>query len=159
MPSIFFKTFHPSWCLLCTSCSRMYSHSLARSLTYSTARHCCLLARYRMLIYSGDTDACVPYWGTEEWTRELGYPVRRGWRQWHAQHLSRPGLQRAGCVISADTITTTLQLCPSSPEITSASRLTLNAKTTRITLKAHPINQPIDRLTHQHVCALYQLFG
>lgn len=58
-----------------------------------------------MLIYSGDTDACVPYWGTEEWTRELGYPVRRGWRQWHAQHLARPGLQRAGYAISYDTPT------------------------------------------------------
>ncbi len=25
-----------------------------------------LIAKYRMLIYSGDVDACVPYWGTEE---------------------------------------------------------------------------------------------
>ena len=25
-----------------------------------------LIQKYRVLIYSGDTDACVPYWGTEE---------------------------------------------------------------------------------------------
>jgi hypothetical protein len=25
-----------------------------------------LIKKYRMLIYSGDVDACIPYWGTEE---------------------------------------------------------------------------------------------
>ena len=25
-----------------------------------------LIAKYRILIYSGDVDGCVPYWGTEE---------------------------------------------------------------------------------------------
>ena len=25
-----------------------------------------LIAKYRILIYSGDVDACVPYWGSEE---------------------------------------------------------------------------------------------
>jgi hypothetical protein len=104
-----------------------------------------------MLIYSGDTDACVPYWGTEEWTRELGYPVRRGWRQWHAQHLSRPGLQRAGCVSSADTITTTLRLCPSSPEVYFCQQTHFEyAKTVRI-IHTHPNDQPIDRPTNTFV--------
>jgi hypothetical protein len=29
---------------------------------------------------SGDVDACVPYYGSEEWTRELGLPVKQNWR-------------------------------------------------------------------------------
>jgi len=37
---------------------------------------------YRMLIYSGDADACVPYYGTEEWTYQLGYNVSEVWRPW-----------------------------------------------------------------------------
>jgi len=64
-----------------------------------------LIEKYRILIYSGDTDACVPYWGTEEWTRELGYSVKKGWRPWHSEHLSRPVAQRAGYVINYDTPT------------------------------------------------------
>lgn len=64
-----------------------------------------LAQKYRLLIYSGDTDACVPYWGTEEWTRELGFPVKKDWHPWHAQHLSRAGLQRAGYAIEYDTPT------------------------------------------------------
>ena len=41
-----------------------------------------LIPKYRMLIYSGDSDACVPYWGTEQWVRELGFTEKKGWRQW-----------------------------------------------------------------------------
>lgn len=58
-----------------------------------------------MLIYSGDVDACVPYWGTEEWTRELGYDVKSPWHAWHSEHLNRKGLQRAGYAIEYDTPT------------------------------------------------------
>jgi len=38
-----------------------------------------LLQDYRALIYSGETDACVPYVGSEAWTRNLGYPVKTPW--------------------------------------------------------------------------------
>ena len=41
-----------------------------------------LAAKYRMLIYSGDADGCVPHVGTEEWTTALGYPVASAWRPW-----------------------------------------------------------------------------
>jgi hypothetical protein len=34
-----------------------------------------LFQKYRMLIYAGDTDGCVPYVGIEAWTRELGFNV------------------------------------------------------------------------------------
>jgi serine carboxypeptidase-like clade I len=37
---------------------------------------------FRVLIYNGDADACVPYNGNEEWTSSLGYPVKSGWHAW-----------------------------------------------------------------------------
>lgn len=61
-----------------------------------------LASKYRMLIYSGDTDACVPYWGTEEWTRELGFPVKKDWHPWLSP-LEEGGVpQRAGYVVDYD---------------------------------------------------------
>jgi len=41
-----------------------------------------LVQKYRVLIYSGDADACVPYYGTEEWTTGLGFPITEDWRPW-----------------------------------------------------------------------------
>ena len=40
--------------------------------------------KYKLMIFSGDTDACVPTVGTEEWTSGLGFPVKDGWHPWHA---------------------------------------------------------------------------
>ncbi|KAI3526434.1 hypothetical protein L1887_05687 [Cichorium endivia] len=38
---------------------------------------------YRALIFSGDHDMCVPFTGSEAWTRSLGYKVIDDeWRQW-----------------------------------------------------------------------------
>jgi len=44
-----------------------------------------LLSKYRITIYSGDADACVPFWGTEEWTSELGFAVSNAWHPWNAK--------------------------------------------------------------------------
>jgi len=41
-----------------------------------------LIANYRVLIFSGDADACVPWTGSDLWTRKLGYPVRTAWHPW-----------------------------------------------------------------------------
>ena len=41
-----------------------------------------LAEKYRVLIFSGDTDMCVPYIGTEEWTSELGFKQTEAWRPW-----------------------------------------------------------------------------
>ncbi|KAL4193068.1 hypothetical protein AMTRI_Chr06g197490 [Amborella trichopoda] len=38
---------------------------------------------YRALIYSGDHDMCVPYTGSEAWTRSLGYDITDEWRPWY----------------------------------------------------------------------------
>lgn len=62
-----------------------------------------LAQKYRILIYSGDTDACVPFVGTETWTRELGFDVKSPWQPWMAEHMTRPGFQRAGYRIKYST--------------------------------------------------------
>ncbi|XP_031249340.1 serine carboxypeptidase 1-like [Pistacia vera] len=37
---------------------------------------------YRALIFSGDHDMCVPFTGSQAWTRSLGYKKIGGWRSW-----------------------------------------------------------------------------
>eukprot|EP00257_Ricinus_communis_P003060 XP_002514833.2 serine carboxypeptidase-like 20 [Ricinus communis] len=37
---------------------------------------------YRALIYSGDHDMCVPFTGTQAWTRSLHYKIVDEWRPW-----------------------------------------------------------------------------
>ena len=37
---------------------------------------------YRALIFSGDHDMCVPYTGSQAWTRSVGYKVVDEWRPW-----------------------------------------------------------------------------
>jgi carboxypeptidase C (cathepsin A) len=41
-----------------------------------------LIDNYRIIIFSGDTDAAVPHVGSELWTRKLGLRVIDPWRQW-----------------------------------------------------------------------------
>ncbi|KAJ9169841.1 hypothetical protein P3X46_017990 [Hevea brasiliensis] len=40
------------------------------------------LGGYRALIFSGDHDMCVPYTGSEAWTRSMGYKIVDEWRPW-----------------------------------------------------------------------------
>ena len=50
-------------------------------------------AGLRVLIYSGDFDGQVPHIGTEQWTRDLGYPLAKGcegWRPWSLDASSVP---------------------------------------------------------------------
>ncbi|KAL7081806.1 hypothetical protein ACP275_14G061600 [Erythranthe tilingii] len=37
---------------------------------------------YRALIFSGDHDMCVPFTGTQAWTRSIGYKTVDEWRPW-----------------------------------------------------------------------------
>ncbi|RZC47319.1 hypothetical protein C5167_040273 [Papaver somniferum] len=50
----------------------LYNHDLGSMIKY----HRNLTAwGYRALIFSGDHDMCVPYIGSEKWTRSLGYKI------------------------------------------------------------------------------------
>lgn len=55
---------------------------------------------YRMLIYSGDVDACVPYYGSEEWTRQMGYKVTQPWTAWFSAFASGQSGVKAGYFIN-----------------------------------------------------------
>lgn len=56
-----------------------FNHDAGSMITY----HKNLTSRgYRALIYSGDHDMCVPYTGSEAWTKSVGYKVVDDWRPW-----------------------------------------------------------------------------
>ena len=61
-----------------------------------------LAQKYRLIIYSGDADACVPYYASETWTRELGFQEIAPWRPWTAGSMDAPDDEsiRAGYVIT-----------------------------------------------------------
>jgi len=61
-----------------------------------------LIDKHQMLIYSGDTDGCVPYVGTEAWTRGLNYTVTEDWHQWLAKPDSEHSLHKAGYAVTFD---------------------------------------------------------
>ncbi|XP_010678976.2 serine carboxypeptidase-like 20 [Beta vulgaris subsp. vulgaris] len=63
---------------LCTS-RISYNHDAGSMIKY----HKNLTSRgYQALIYSGDHDMCVPYTGSEAWTKSIGYKVLDEWRPW-----------------------------------------------------------------------------
>jgi len=45
-----------------------------------------LKAGYRILVYSGDTDMCVPFTGSEAWTHSLNLPLKSEWRPWKVNY-------------------------------------------------------------------------
>ena len=55
--------------------------------------------RWRILVYSGDADAAVPFLGTQKWVHCLSRPVKRDWRPWYHNR------QFAGAAIDYDGIT------------------------------------------------------
>ena len=62
-----------------------------------------LMSQYRILLYSGDVDACVPYIGTETWTRGLGFPVINDWHSWTAKPDLTHAAHKAGYAITYST--------------------------------------------------------
>jgi len=64
-----------------------------------------LFQKHRILIYSGDADACVPHWGSEKWTREMGFSVKRDWHPWTSDSMEKKGKVVAGYAIEYDHLT------------------------------------------------------
>ena len=61
-----------------------------------------LIAKYQILIYSGDTDGCVPYVGTEQWTQSLNYTLIDDWHQWFAKPSYEQHEVKAGYAVTYD---------------------------------------------------------
>ena len=45
---------------------------------------------YKLVIYSGDADMCVPYSFSSWWTKGLGFPVADDWHAWDSTSLHAP---------------------------------------------------------------------
>jgi len=61
-----------------------------------------LINKYQMLIYSGDTDGCVPYVGTEYWTRNLNFTLTNDWHQWFGYPDDVHQIHKAGYAVTYD---------------------------------------------------------
>jgi len=61
-----------------------------------------LINKHQILIYSGDTDGCVPYVGTEQWTRGLNFTVTNDWHQWMSKPDQTHALHKAGYAVTFD---------------------------------------------------------
>lgn len=64
-----------------STCGNQISYSSTRpNLPRDT--YPALIKKYRVVIYNGDWDLCVPYTDNEDWTESMGYPVDKAWHPW-----------------------------------------------------------------------------
>ena len=67
-----------------------------------------LIKELPILIYSGDVDQCVPYYYSDNWVRNLGYPVTEEWRAWsygdndnqYVGGTTTARIHRTGCLVA-----------------------------------------------------------
>jgi hypothetical protein len=64
-----------------------------------TALYKKLLPKYRVVIFSGDVDACVPYWGSEKFTRSIGGNATKAWHAWTSNSVDDRGEVVAGYAV------------------------------------------------------------
>jgi len=62
-----------------------------------------LIQNYRVVIYNGDWDACVPYTDNEAWTQNMGFPVQTAWHAWLYTSESGATNQVAGYAVKYTT--------------------------------------------------------
>jgi carboxypeptidase C (cathepsin A) len=68
-----------------------------------------LIANYRVIIYNGDWDACVPYTDNEAWTVNMGYKVTKAWHAWSYTSTAGNANQVAGYATKYNTGSTSSQ--------------------------------------------------
>lgn len=61
-----------------------------------------MIQPYVLCSYSGDTDGCVPYVGTEKWTRGMNSSLVTDWHQWLSKPNFEHGLTKAGYAVTYD---------------------------------------------------------
>ena len=55
-----------------------------------------LASHYRLWIYNGQDDGCIPYVGAQEWTSHLGFPEVAPWHPWFSTDLGGGSRVAAG---------------------------------------------------------------
>jgi hypothetical protein len=58
-----------------------------------------LAAKYKLVIYSGDSDLCVPYTYSSWWTEGLGFDTAKDWHSWSSPSLHGSGNAVGGYAI------------------------------------------------------------
>jgi len=86
-------------------CSPVVSYNYKDVLTsvIPVYRYLINTAHAEILVYSGDVDAIVPYWGTQAWVVGLQLPIKEKWRAWHVNDTF--GEQAGGFVVAYDGLT------------------------------------------------------
>ena len=59
-----------------------------------------LAQKYRLWVYNGQEDGCIPYTGAMEWTGGLGFPVTRPWHPWFGDASAGGARVAAGYSVS-----------------------------------------------------------
>ena len=67
----------PTWAM----CSDSLDYTIQPEASYWI--YPLLKDRYRMMFYSGDTDAAVATYGSKQWINQLGWEVTDKWRPWN----------------------------------------------------------------------------
>lgn len=67
----------PQWDL----CNDDINKNYKRSEEGSIGIYVNLRKKYKVLVYSGDTDMAVPTYGTRDWIDNLNWPVKKEWKQ------------------------------------------------------------------------------
>jgi carboxypeptidase C (cathepsin A) len=62
-----------------------------------------LINNYRVVIYNGDWDACVPYTDNQAWTENMGFAVNKSWHAWLYTSESGATNQVAGYAVKYTT--------------------------------------------------------
>jgi serine carboxypeptidase-like clade I len=86
------------WSLCSNNGTFQYNPNIAdeRTTIYPTLTQ---KAGYKVLVYNGEADLCVPYTDNEWWTRSMNYSVVKPWTSWNVNSVYGTGPYVGGYVI------------------------------------------------------------